>query len=109
MTFPVNVEALTVWAKDVSGRAPVYTRHVLGPSYWQDCRGQAADGRTPDDNTFAAIPVGSISDYVPKKDDRIVTGTSESAAPPPDALTVMQVKNFLYASAMMQHVELTLK
>ena len=57
--FPTNVPAVTVWAKDISGRAPTFARHVYGPSYWQDCRGED-EARTPENNVFIAIPVGSI-------------------------------------------------
>lgn len=107
MTFPVNVPAVTIWEKTVIDRAPAYVRHVTGAAYWQDCRGQN-NGRDAEDNVFIAIPAMSVS-YMPKKDDRILPGEVEGASPPGDALTVMQVKNFLYAAQMMQHVEVTAK
>ena len=89
-------------------RAPAYVRHETGAVYWQDARGQtvsSGDARSPDDNIFVAIPVGSISDYVPKKDDRIMPDSVADASPPKDALTVMQVKDFRYGAAHMQHIE----
>lgn len=89
-------------------RAPAYVRHETGAVYWQDCRGQtvsSGDARSPEDNVFCAIPVGSISDYVPKKDDRILPDSVADLSPPKDALTVMQVKDFRYGAAHMQHIE----
>lgn len=112
MTFPTNIPAVTVWEKTLVNRAPAYIRHELGACYWEDNRRQsvqADDVRKPDDSIFLAVPVGSITDYVPKKDDRVMPGNISDAAPPSAALTVMQVKNFLYASAMMQHLEVTAK
>ena len=109
MTFPTNVPAVTIWAKDISGRAPTFVRHVYGPSYWQDCRGEST-ARDPDDNTFAAIPVTSLLDgYIPKKDDRILPAASDATSPPAGAMTITQVKDFRYGSAFMQHVEMTIK
>ena len=109
MTFPTNVPALTVWEKDISGRAPTFVRHEYGPGYWQDCRGESP-ARDPDDNTFAAIPATSILDsYIPRKDDRVLPGSIGDVSPPAAAMTITQVKNFLYGSAMMQHVEITAK
>ena len=108
MIFPTNISALTVWEKTVIDRAPAYVRHEFGASYWEDVRGQAViatDARSPDDLCFIAIPVGSIGDYLPKKDDKIIAGTVTDEQPPKNALTVTKVKNYLYFSAMMQHLE----
>lgn len=92
--------------------APAYVRHVTGAVYWQDTRGQTAgsgDARSPDDNVFCAIPVGSILDYVPKKDDRIMPDPVADLTPPKDALTIMQIKDFRYGATFMQHIEVTAK
>lgn len=108
MTFPTNIDGLTVWEKTIVDRAPAYVRHTFGASYWEDTRGQtntAVDARSPADTCFIAIPVSSISDYIPKKDDKIIVGIVADEVPPSDALTVMQVKNFLYGSPKMQHIE----
>ena len=105
-----NQPACTVWEKITVNHAPAFVRHELGACYWQDCRGQTVSGgdaRTPADSVFLAIPAGSIGDYIPKKDDKVLPGSVLDAKPPHEALTVMQVKNFLYASAMMQHIEVT--
>lgn len=106
-----NKPACTIWEKTTVNRAPAYVRHETGAVYWQDCRGQTvgSDPRSPDDNIFLAIPVGSITNYVPKKDDRIMPDSVADSSPPKEALTVMQVKDFRYGSAMMQHIEVTLK
>ena len=107
-----NKPACTIWEKTTVNHAPAYVRHETGAVYWQDTRGQSVssgDARSPDDNVFVAIPVGSISDYVPKKDDRIMPDSVADLSPPKDALTVMQVKDFRYGSAHMQHIEVTLE
>ena len=106
-----NKPACTIWEKTTVNHAPAYVRHVTGAVYWQDCRGQTvgSDARNPDDNVFIAIPAGAENGYMPKKDDRILPGDAESASPPGEALTIMQVKDFLYGSKMMQHIEVTAK
>lgn len=112
MKFPTNVDGLTIWEKTVIDRAPAYIRHEFGASYWEDTRGQTAtgtDARSPADTCFVAIPVVSIGDYLPKKDDKIIAGIVTDERPPNNALTVMQVKNFLYASPKMQHIEVNAK
>ena len=103
-----NKEACTIWEKTTVNHAPAYVRHVTGAVYWQDCRGED-EARTPENNVFIAIPVGSILGYMPKTDDRILPGDVDSTSPPAEALTVMQVKDFLYAAPMMQHIEITAK
>lgn len=107
MTFPTNIPAVTVWEKDISGRAPTYIRHEYGASYWEDNQGQT-NGRTEDNGIFLAIPIGSMTDgYLPKKDDKLLAGSSVQSAPPQGALTVMRVKDFRYGSQMMRHIEVT--
>lgn len=112
MIFPTNIDGLTVWEKTAVDRAPAYVRHTFGVSYWEDTRGQtvtASDGRSPADTCFIAVPATSIGDYLPKKDDKIISGIVADEVPPSDALTVMQVKNFLYGSPKMQHIEVNAK
>ena len=112
MIFPTNISGLTVWQKTVADRAPTYVRHTFGASYLEDTRGQtatASDSRNPADTCFIAIPAVSISNYIPKKDDKIIAGIVADEVPPSDALTVMQVKNFLYGSPKMQHIEVNAK
>lgn len=105
-----NKPACTIWEKTVVNHAPAYIRHELGACYWQDTRGQSVqsgDARSPADSVFLAIPADSVGDYIPKKDDRVLPGSVPDASPPKTALTVMQVKDFRYGSAMMQHLEVT--
>lgn len=112
MTFPTNIPSLTVWEKTVTDRAPAYLRHRLGACYWEETRGQSiqsGDVRHPDDSVFLAVPEGAVTDYVPKKDDRILPGNVEAASPPGTAFTVVKVSDFRYGSPMMRHMEVTLK
>lgn len=105
-----NKPACTIWEKTVVNHAPAYIRHETGAVYWQDTRGQSVlsgDARSPADSVFLAIPADSVGDYIPKKDDRVLPGSVQDASPPKTALTVMQVKDFLYAAPMMQHLEVT--
>lgn len=108
MTFPTNLPAVTVWEKTLVNRAPAYVRHELGDAYWEDVRGQS-NGRTEDNGIFLALPAASVTEYVPKTDDRILPGSIADEKPPGDALTVMQVKDFRYLLPMMAHLEATLK
>ena len=107
-----NKPACTIWEKTTVDHTPTYIRHETGACYWQDTRGQDtmdSDARSPEDNVFLAIHASALTGYIPKKDDRILPGSVPDASPPKDALTVMQVKDFLYGSARMQHIEVILK
>lgn len=108
MRFPVNVPAVTVWEKIIIDRAPAYVRHELGASYWQETRGQETDGRsrTPKNSVFLAAPTSSVT-YLPKPDDKLLSGSVPDEKPPDTALTVMQVKDFRYLLPTMMHIEVT--
>lgn len=103
-----NQPACTIWEKTTVNRATAYVRHVTGAVYWQDCRAQN-EVRTTENHVFIAIPANSINGYIPQSDDRIVSGIVTGNSPPKDALTVMQVKHFLYGPQKMQHIEVTAK
>lgn len=110
MKFPVNVETVTIWEKTVIDRAPAYLRHEIGPAYWQEIQLQELDGisRNPDNSVFLAVPADAVT-YLPKKDDRVVSGSCPDSSPPKTALTVMQVKDFRYLLPKMMHIEVILK
>lgn len=103
-----NCPCLTIYEKAVVNRAPAYVRHVTGAVYWQPFIGQT-DGkeRTPDAKIFVNIPAAS-TDYLPKRDDRVVKGECADTAPPNDAYTVMGVRDLRYGSPKVQHIELDL-
>lgn len=107
MNFPTNVSAVTVWEKVTVNRAPTYIRHELEACYWEDTRGQT-DSRTPADSIFLAIPGAGVT-YLPKKDDRVLSGSIPDETPPREALTVMQVKDYRYLLPGLYHVEVTLE
>ena len=52
-------------------------------------------------------PAASVSGYVPKRSDRIFCGRCTAAEPPEECRTVMEVKDFRYGSAGVQHLEVT--
>jgi len=104
-----NCEGCTIYEKTVVNRAPVYIRHTTtGPIYWQPDEGQM-DGKDkkPQKKVFVNMPATSV-DYVPKVDDRVVCGIINDTAPPPDALTVDNVKDLRYGSPRVQHIEMIL-
>lgn len=92
-------------------RMEAYARHFIPMIYWEDTRGQAQSGTgnmKQQDGVLCIIPASSLSDYIPKRDDRIVCGRCHDAEPPKIGVyTVMQVKDFLYGSADVQHIEVT--
>lgn len=103
-----------VWEMTVQNHAPAYIRHELGAVYRENTDGQevAQSGngtsRTPANAVFLCIPEASLT-YVPKPDDRIVSGTCTDEKPPQTALTVLSVKDFRHGSARMRHIEVTAK
>jgi hypothetical protein len=109
MTFPTNIPSVTIWEKTVVDRAAAYIRHETGAAYWQDNRGQT-QGREEDDSIFLAIHADAITDgYIPKADDRILSGSVTGDVPPRNAYTVGNVKDLRFGSYMMQHIEVILK
>jgi len=104
-----NQIGCTVWEKAVKDRAPAYVRHEEGALYWENTSGQeistrTGTARTPDNSALVIIPAASVT-YVPKKDDRIVSGICTDQSPPKTAMTVMQVKDFRYSSPKTAHIE----
>lgn len=106
-----NQNGCTVWEKTVKDRAPAYIRHEEGALYWENTDGQEiragnARTRTPENGAFVIIPAASVT-YVPKPDDRILSGICPDETPPKNALTVMSVKDFRYSSPKTAHIEVT--
>lgn len=106
-----NTPAVTVWEKTVSGHAASYVRHQTGAAYWEETQGQTVGGmaRDPDNSVLIIIHAGNIGSYIPRPDDRIANGVSESPQPPRDALTVISVRRFLFGPLHGRHIEVTAK
>lgn len=105
-----NRAGCTVYERTVGEkRMEAYVRHVIPDVYWQELQGQATDdtSREQADSVLCIIPAASLGDYIPECDDLIICGICESDEPPEGCFTVMQVKNFLYGSAAVQHIEVT--
>ena len=103
-----NQAACTMYEKtvDESTRTEKYIRHVIKNIYWQELTGQTGDkSRSPEDAILCIIPAASLAGYIPKRDDIIVLGACASDEPPENGFTVSQVKNFLYGSADVRHIE----
>ena len=100
----------TVWEKTEKNRSPTYIRHAYTAVYWEDTHGETVNGiaRNPDDRAFVCIHE-SVLGYIPKPDDRILCGISESETPDQSSLTVTAVKNFLYGSPQVRHMEVYAK
>lgn len=104
----VNTSACTVWEMVVQNRSPTYVRHQTGAAYWEDTTGaEAGKDRSPDNKALILIHESKLGDYMPKPDDRIMRGAVDSASPPPSSLTVKAVKDFLYGSASVRHIEIS--
>ena len=109
-----NREHCTVYEKTIVSRTPAWVRHEEGAVYWENTDGQEVStsgtgtSRTAADSAFIVMPVSSVG-YVPKPDDRIVSGLCTDGQPPKTALTVMSVKDFRYGSKENQHLEVRAK
>lgn len=106
-----NQSGCTVYERTVGKeRMEAYIRHTFpNDVYWQESTGETADGksRKQSDAVLCIVPAASIGDYIPKRDDLICCGISEADEPPEGCFTVTQVKNFLYGSKGVQHLEVT--
>lgn len=98
----------------MQNRELIYIRHEEKALYWEDTQAQeivsagTGSSRSPTDDAFIIIPKKSLH-YVPKPDDKIFDGICTEAQPPKTALTIMSVKNFLYGSESVQHLEVRAK
>lgn len=102
-----NQIGCTVWEKTILNRMPAYVRHVENALYWQDSQAQKlSDGasRVSEDGILVIIPAESVT-YLPKPDDRILSGIQEEEKPPQNAFTVMKVMDYRYSSTKTAHVE----
>lgn len=104
-----NQVGCTVYERTVSDdRMETYIRHFIPDIYWENTTGQMQMDRSMKqlDSVLCIIPSSSLSNYIPKRDDRIVCGRCDDADPPKDgARSIMQVKDFLYGSPEVQHIE----
>lgn len=106
-----NCEGCTIYHRVVGAdRLPMWERHVIKNVYWEADTGQAASGKNMERNSsvLVCIPVASVGDYIPQKDDTIVKGiiVDEYTALSKKYL-VMSVSDFRYGSAAVQHIEVT--
>lgn len=102
-----NQIGCTVWEKTILNRMPAYVRHVENALYWQDSQAQKiSDGasRVSTDGILVIIPAESVT-YLPKPDDRILSGIQEEEKPPQNAFTVMKVLDYRYSSPKTAHIE----
>lgn len=102
-----NQIGCTVWEKTILNRMPAYVRHVENALYWQDSQARKlSDGasRVSEDGILVIIPAESVT-YLPKPDDRILSGIQEEEKPPQNAFTVMKVMDYRYSSPKTAHVE----
>lgn len=105
-----NTTVCTVWEETERNRSPTYVKHETGAVYWEDTHGQTSGkNRSPDDKALILIHASELGGYLPKPDDRIIRGRSDSASPVPTALTVTSVLDLRYGSPAVQHIEITAK
>ena len=105
-----NKIGCTVYEHKVGAdRMEAYVRHFIPTIYWEDTKGQTQSGTSMKqlDSVLCIIPASSLSDYIPKRNDRIVCGRCNDAEPPENCRTVMEVKDFRYGSPEVQHIEVT--
>lgn len=94
-----NRPGCTVYEKTIQNRAPTYIRHELGAVYWEEKQEQQSGAdRRPQNKAFISIPITSLGDYIPKKDDRIVGEIVSDEQPQKNAMTIMSVSDFRYGS-----------
>ena len=105
-----NKIGCTVYERTVGkDRMEAYVRHFFPTIYGEDVRGQTQSGTSmkQQDSVLCIIPASSLSGYLPKRSDRIFCGRCSDAEPPEECRTVMEVKDFRYGSAGVQHIEVT--
>ena len=97
-----NKIGCTVFERTVGKvRMEQYVRLFFPAIYWVDM------SMKQQDSVLRIIPAASVSGYIPKRSDRILCGRCTAAEPPEECRTVMEVKDFRYGSAGVQHLEVT--
>ncbi|WP_295219836.1 hypothetical protein [Ruminococcus sp.] len=104
-----NKIGCTVYERAVENRMEAYVPHFIPAVYWEDTTAQVQTGTSmkQQDQIWCCIPSGSLSGYVPRKDDIIVCGRYDSAEPPESGRTITAVEDYRYGSAGVQHIEVT--
>jgi len=106
-----NTEIITVFHKKVDARKhlEIWEKHTFRNVYWENCSSQSAQNKGMSESNYilCIIPENSIGDFIPCKDDRILKGDVQSLAnlTSDQYFTVMTVKNFLYGSDRVHHIE----
>ena len=112
-----NTDIITVFHKNIGPvqRLEVWEKHIFKNVYWENCSAQdnskISKSMAEDNLIFCIIPEKSISDFIPRKDDKIVKGDSEnlSSLKSDKYFTVMSVKDFRYGSSRVHHIEVNAK
>lgn len=107
-----NTKCITVFHKgiDREKRLPVWERHIFHDVYWENVsamdNSKITRAMTEDNSILCIIPANSLGDFIPCKDDIIARGDAENRE---NGFTIMAVKNFLYGSESVQHIEVNAK
>lgn len=105
-----NSQACTVWEKTIQDHMEAYVPHVFYDVYCQATTAQTIQNtsREPNDGYLFIIHASKIP-YMPKKDDKIILGAFFEDIPQKEAFTVMEVRNFLFGSWNVRHIEIIAK
>lgn len=110
-----NKKGCTVYERTVQNRSPTLVRHEIKNIYWQDLESQEINStqgssyRTSQNEALIFIPESSLDGYFPKVGDKITGEIIQNERPPDNVMTIMEVKNFLYGSPKVRHLEVTAK
>jgi len=105
-----NENACTIWEKTIQDHMEVYVPHVFYDVYCQTTTAQTVQNtsREPNDGYLFIIHQSKIP-YMPKKDDKIILGAFFEDIPQKEAFTVSEVRNFLFGSWNVRHIEVIAK
>lgn len=107
-----NTKIITVFHKtvDPEKRLPEWEKYLFYDVYWENCSAQSEENKGMGESNLilCIIPKKSIKNFIPCKDDFIAPGDIEKLENA-EKFTVMDVKNFLYGSENVRHIEVTAK
>ena len=111
-----NCNAVTIYhSEGAVNHIPIFSRHIIQNVYWEETIGSRQNGKEgqQSDSIYVCIPVGSVADFIPSKDDLLFRGIvpdSESIhkiQSLPNKHTITAVADCRYGSAAVQHIEVT--
>ena len=86
-----NCNAVTIYhSEGAVNHIPIFSRHIIQNVYWEETIGsrQSEKEVQQSDSIYVCIPVGSVADFIPSKDDLLFRGIV------PDSESIHKIQSY---------------